>query len=453
MTARRLAASVGLAIIMAAATTPAVFATCCSCTGSDKAKTICLTISKGSCGTINTDYATNSAISSVTCSQAVPDAQCKTVSDGGVCAQVADAAAYANTAGSAGTTGNDETLIAPDLAVKIPGLIFTTKASGVNGSYDVPFLAQYIAAASRYLIGISVIAAAVMIVYGGFLYIMASTSGSISTGKDIIQDALIGLFLVFGSYTILSTINAQVLKNQAVNFTFIKPISIEDELEAPLPPEVQGTTIAPSSGGGAPLVLPKGICKDGNDCKKYCPPPEGTSEPPPTDVPGIADPANLRSIPTGQPGLGGGGLVRTEVVPALIAAGKAANEWPGGPYTIYVGASYRPLTEQIKSACAKIKAGLGKDIGANVATPGGSLHGTGVAVDVILKDSTGKSLTSETYTVASQTTDVTKENAQLLEDIMVSAGWVRYCHETWHFEFGVPSSFPGRSKNCPWPPP
>jgi len=216
---RRLTALLAFLTLLFAFSAPA-FAMCCSCTGSDPTKKICLTTSKGTCDTIKTDYSTNPAMGSVTCSQSVPDAQCKTVSDGGLCAQVADAAGYA----PAGSAGSDvPPLIAPDLQVKIPGLIFTTKATDDKGNFSVAFLAQYIAAASRYLVGISVIAAAVMLVYGGFRYVMGSTAGSVDTAKTIIKDAIIGLILVFSSYTILQTISPSTTTLQALGITNIKP--------------------------------------------------------------------------------------------------------------------------------------------------------------------------------------------------------------------------------------
>ena len=84
-----------------------------------------------------------------------------------------------------------------------------------------------------------------------------------------------------------------------------------------------------------------------------------------------------------------------------------------------------------------------------MATPGGSNHGAGVAIDLELwKDKTKLTTAGRKST---QTKDTTKENAKLLQDIMSSVGFVRYCSEVWHFEWGT-DSFGKRSKNCPWPP-
>jgi len=61
-----------------------------------------------------------------------------------------------------------------------------------------------------------------MIVYGGFLYIVGSTTGNVMRGKEIITDALIGLFLAIGSYALLKTVNPQAATLQPVPIQFVK---------------------------------------------------------------------------------------------------------------------------------------------------------------------------------------------------------------------------------------
>jgi hypothetical protein len=105
-------------------------------------------------------------------------------------------------------------LTAPTLNIPIPGLKFAEKILVKEGEVaKIPYIAQYVTAWARYLFGASVVAAAVMVVYGGFLYILGSTMVSIKRGKEVIQDALIGLFLVLACFVVLSTFNDSLVNS------------------------------------------------------------------------------------------------------------------------------------------------------------------------------------------------------------------------------------------------
>ncbi|MEO5927212.1 MAG: hypothetical protein ABIO72_00750 [Patescibacteria group bacterium] len=115
-----------------------------------------------------------------------------------------------------------ETVTAPKLNVQIPGLDFTASPIVRNGNQlMIPFLSQYISAVNRYLVGASIIAAAIMIVYGGFLYIAGSTRGDVGRGKEKIQDAVVGLILILCTYIILYTVNSNLTKLRAITVTSI----------------------------------------------------------------------------------------------------------------------------------------------------------------------------------------------------------------------------------------
>ncbi|MFH1078244.1 MAG: pilin [Patescibacteria group bacterium] len=92
-----------------------------------------------------------------------------------------------------------------------------------DGYLYVTFLAEYIQTAYDYLIGISMIAAAIMIVYGGFKYIVSSSGAGVQTGKEVIKDAIIGLLLVLGSYTILATVNPKLMVLDQLKVQVIRP--------------------------------------------------------------------------------------------------------------------------------------------------------------------------------------------------------------------------------------
>lgn len=111
--------------------------------------------------------------------------------------------------------------ITPELGVAIPGLVFSP-ATLQNGLVQVPFLAQYISGIQRYLTGLAVTTAVVMIVYGGFLYLLGSSVGDISQGKTIITDALLGMFLVFSAYMILTVVNPNTTKLEPLQLLYVQ---------------------------------------------------------------------------------------------------------------------------------------------------------------------------------------------------------------------------------------
>ncbi|MFA6446903.1 MAG: pilin [Patescibacteria group bacterium] len=106
-----------------------------------------------------------------------------------------------------------------ELGVPIPGVSFPTKFETKDNKIIVPYLAIYIVGFQKYLLALTLIAAAVMIIYGGFLYIMSSTGAKVREGKEIIKDALIGLGVTFGAVVILANINPQT--------SVFKPLQID----------------------------------------------------------------------------------------------------------------------------------------------------------------------------------------------------------------------------------
>ncbi|HTK60461.1 MAG TPA: pilin [Candidatus Baltobacteraceae bacterium] len=84
-------------------------------------------------------------------------------------------------------------------------------------------VAQYIGIIYNFLISIVGMVAAVMMVVGGFQYLTsAGDSGKIGAAKSRMADALIGLVLALGAYTILNTINPRLLQLKLPNVTDVK---------------------------------------------------------------------------------------------------------------------------------------------------------------------------------------------------------------------------------------
>lgn len=116
--------------------------------------------------------------------------------------------------------------ITPELGVPIPGLTFSP-ATREDGLISVPFLAQYISAIQRYLTGLALTAAVIMVVYGGFLYLLGSSLGEINHGKNIITDALIGLLLVLSAYAVLNIVNPNLTTLRPLALQTITPLTVE----------------------------------------------------------------------------------------------------------------------------------------------------------------------------------------------------------------------------------
>lgn len=126
---------------------------------------------------------------------------------------------------STAVADSDKTLVVPNLGVAIPGLAFTDqpiKASCDSGTcLVIPFLAQYINAFYQFLLGAGMIAASVMFVYGGFIYMLGGVTSKVQSGKKYMVDALVGLCILIGSYVILSTVNPATLTFNALKIPLI----------------------------------------------------------------------------------------------------------------------------------------------------------------------------------------------------------------------------------------
>jgi hypothetical protein len=156
----------------------------------------------------------------------IEDAVCKPVGSGSGSCSVGPVGEIAYTGTGSGVQSDAGTAVKvtpPSLNIAIPGLVFSSQVVEKQGYLEIPFFAQYVSAIYKFLIVIAAVAAAVMIVYGGFLYIVAATGAKVRQGREIIVDACIGLVLVLGAYVILNTINPDTLKLNALKIALVKP--------------------------------------------------------------------------------------------------------------------------------------------------------------------------------------------------------------------------------------
>lgn len=198
---------------------------CCKChPPNDPAKTVCLQaeasalLKANDCSTLPKSTQSES---DWTCETTLLSAAfCKPISENGVCAEGPKAASVVlagETASQAPAPKKPGAAILPVLNVNIPGLQLKTEGGAST------LLAQYIAAAYRYGISIVAIVSAIMFIYGAFLYLVFSTAGSVTQGKQIMLDAVIGMMLVLSAQLILRTVNPDLVSLKGLDITEINP--------------------------------------------------------------------------------------------------------------------------------------------------------------------------------------------------------------------------------------
>ena len=241
-----------------------VSAECCKCTHPDVTAGVFCIEDTISCSNIKTSG--NKDLSNANCAQLPQSSQCAQIgTGGGICLnQPTTALAFkiSNLPQAAPTVSSTEPAQKPvqggvipiDLNVKIPGLQLSNPYEE-NGFIVIPYLAQYIIAVQKLLIGIGLIAAAVMIVYGGFLYIVSGSGASVREGKKLIIDALVGLVILLSATVILANINPQTTKLQTIEIPFIKPI-LYQEIEIKHYQAAQNTAQIASMAGGSIADVP-----------------------------------------------------------------------------------------------------------------------------------------------------------------------------------------------------
>lgn len=225
-------AMLGLAIFWMTSLATPVLADCCRCVSANEPdKNICLTVSSGGCATIKTTYSSNPNLVGLNCEEVgLKPAQCQLISQnaqgGAICQVMDNAQTYGLDQSVSSTVSQPETLV-PTLNVPIPGLQFASGLPTVSGKIQSPFLAQYISAIYSYALGITVLAAAVMIIYGGLKYLVGSSIASISGGKEIIINAIIGLFLMFGAWTLLGSLNPATITPKTLDVQIVQKVPDE----------------------------------------------------------------------------------------------------------------------------------------------------------------------------------------------------------------------------------
>ncbi len=231
------------AVSSANAADPQTPFTCCDCTTTGKTNHICLqTPSTQGCNVATDALKKKYPDAEFNCSALDADKCVKhSTKASGIC--INDPTSYKNLTGYAVTLMLDKIVdkketpeetteavivgdfdgLKPNLNVDIPGVVFPDKLLESNGKIYAPYIAIYISAVQKYLFGISLIAAAIMIIVGGLKYIIASTGAKVESGKQMMVDALMGMALVIGAYVILANVNPNTVTLGSVPIESITP--------------------------------------------------------------------------------------------------------------------------------------------------------------------------------------------------------------------------------------
>lgn len=123
----------------------------------------------------------------------------------------------------------------PNLEIPIP----TVNFSGVDFSKDgtnaaIPYIAEYITGLYAYLVSIAGVVAVVMMIIGGFQYLTAGgDAGRMKAAKERITNAVAGILLTLGAYTLLNTISPQLVQLKPLSLNIVPPEETDFTLAGP----------------------------------------------------------------------------------------------------------------------------------------------------------------------------------------------------------------------------
>jgi hypothetical protein len=335
---------------------------------------------------------------------------------------------------------------APRLEVPIPGLELSSAIRGA-GEITIPWLAQYVAGTYAFLLAAAGMVAAVMMVVGGFQYLTsAGDKGKLGAGKQKIVNALTGLVLAFGSYTLLYAINPNLVAFDGLKISDVQSQIAMDTANGSNEGGLISVTAAdpgtstPSPDASLPGGKPTALCNSQASCKSYCDTYFSDPGSLPKSAPGMASPSDVQVIPKDIPGVNGFGNSTSPATIALLR--KVGPMFAADGFKLAIGSAYRDLLGQFRLACNAYRNGRADKVGRTIANPGGSFHGIGFAIDVTLwKD--GKQVTMAGDSDLQQTENPAE--AKYLAETMLKAGFRRLNNEIWHFE---PANAPATGCRC-----
>jgi hypothetical protein len=136
-----------------------------------------------------------------------------------------DTASFGGTGGTeSGSAGSNESIVssvsegftppepqAPNISLPIPGFVGFSEVKVEGGSISIPWIAEYVNAIYNFVLAIAAGFASFIFIVAGFKYVLAhGDKGKITKAKSMMINSLVGLFMTFGAYLILYTINPEL---------------------------------------------------------------------------------------------------------------------------------------------------------------------------------------------------------------------------------------------------
>lgn len=316
-------------------------------------------------------------------------------------------------------------MIVPILSISIPGLIFTSeenqlkictackdaavidpadcpKEKCLKWAVSIPWIGEYISAFYKWAVGALAVLAVIMIMVSGIRWLIAGGSPEkISSAKQGIVAAVSGLIFILIVNQVLAMINPELvifkpivigmIKREEFDFSIIEAGADAADMEA---------TPVPPSPGASPSA-----CIDEKILVKI-------------------DPSKFGGVSAAEPKL------LPETYQALLNAQNLAKQ---AGKSIYITSAFRSLSHQKKLWERAVKKYGSESAAARyVARPRcGAPHLTGGAVDVCLAG------TSSCGQISAKYAKYSSDDIVALQNFMTQAGFVRYCGEWWHFEYGT----------------
>ena len=114
----------------------------------------------------------------------------------------------------------------PVLSIRIPGLTFSDKITSSTDAQGrtilhIPYLAQYLAAIYKFGVAIVSIVAVAMMIQQGFAIIMSGGGEGKTEAYHRIGQIIVGLFILWSSYTILYIINPDLINLRTLDVQFV----------------------------------------------------------------------------------------------------------------------------------------------------------------------------------------------------------------------------------------
>lgn len=313
----------------------------------------------------------------------------------------------------------------PLLEFRIPGLSFTEVKNTLDsdGYIHLPYIGELVATIYKFGMAVGSIIAAVVVAMSGAQIIVSAGGEAKTEGYKRIGEVVIGLFIMWGSYALLYTINPDLVNFKALKVKYIVPV--------PLPQENDNI-----SGEYPAGIVKPSWDKDTFDCNS------------PHAPAGVANPDTLELYSCD--GIDGTiSTIKEMHIPLCKVAALAKQN--GYTFNIVPHGSFRTFEDQVKGWCQTDVALPPAERVKFRAVPGYSNHGHGRAVD-LFPVKNGKQLYS-----ASPRTDQCKMDVGIIETVSnffyaTDPKFKRLESEIWHFEYGTSGSNVGiyrtKPKSC-----